>query len=84
VKTAWRVWFHRSRAILWVIAAILVFPLGWQDSVVVVIMASFYANFTGDWGAAEAADDRELTARLDRIENKIDELGEGSRRADAG
>jgi hypothetical protein len=33
-----------------------------------VIIASVYANVKSDWGAAEAADDRDVLDRLERIE----------------
>lgn len=62
-----KVWFHRTSAIIWLA---LIFPayIWWRESVAFVIAASIYANVKSDWGAAEAADDREVLARLDRIE----------------
>lgn len=66
-----KVWFHRSRAILWVILGVASFPLGWANSVALVWAASVYANVLTDIGAAEAADDREVLARLDRIEQLL-------------
>ncbi len=69
-----RVWFHRSRAIIWVIVGALSFPLGWANSVVLVWIASLYANVSTDAGAAEAADDRAITDRLDRMEQRQDQI----------
>lgn len=70
----WRVWLHRGRAVLWAIAGVASFPLGWANSVALVWFASVYANVVSDWGAAEAADDREVLDRLDRIEEILREL----------
>lgn len=69
-----KVWFHRGRAVAWVLIGIVSFIFGWQDSVVLVWVASVYANVAGDLGVAEAADDRALADRLDRIEAKVDAL----------
>lgn len=62
-----KVWFHRSRAIVWGVLGVISFALGWQNSVALVWAASLYANISTDWGAAEAADDRELLVELQRI-----------------
>lgn len=69
-----KVWFHRSRAILWAILGIVSFPLGWANSVALVWAASVYANVLTDISAAEAADDREVLARLDRIEQLLQQV----------
>ncbi len=69
----WRVWAHRIRAIGWAIAGAISFPLGWANSVALVWFASVYANVMTDWGAGEAADDREVIERLDRIERLLKE-----------
>ena len=64
------VWFHRASAILWA----LTLPAAlkwWPQSVAFVIVASVYANVKSDWGAAEAADDREVVERLERIETML-------------
>ena len=45
----------------------------WPDSVAFVIVASVYANIKSDWGAAEAADDRDVVERLERIERLLAE-----------
>lgn len=63
-----RVWFHRGRAMAWAVVGVLSFVYGWQDSVVLVWIASVYANVVSDLTAAEAADDRSVCDRLDRIE----------------
>lgn len=64
------VWFHRGCAVVW---ALLLIPalLFWPDSVAFVIIASVYANVKSDWGAAEAADDHRVLARIDRIEQLL-------------
>jgi hypothetical protein len=62
-----RVWFHRCSAIVW----LCLLPAAlkwWPDSVAFVIIASVYANVKADWAASEAADDRTVVDRLDRIE----------------
>ena len=66
-------WFHYSRAAAWAIVGILAFALGWTESVTLVLIASLYANIVGDVGAAEAADDREVCNRLDRIEALLEQ-----------
>lgn len=63
-----RVWFHRGSALVWVALGAVSFALGLQSSVVLVWLASVYANVKSDWGAAEAADDSAMVERLDRIE----------------
>lgn len=68
-----KVWFHRLSAFAWVIIGTISFVLGWQESVVLVWIASVYANIKSDWAAAEAADHRDVTRRLDRIESLIRE-----------
>ncbi len=73
-----RVWFHRARAAMWVAIGIVSFLFGWQDSVVLVWCASVYANVVSALTAAEAADDRSVCDRLDRIEALL-----GQRRDDA-
>lgn len=63
-----KVWFHRTRALGWLVLGAVSFALGLQNSVALVWGASVYANALTDWGAAEAADDREIISRLQRIE----------------
>jgi hypothetical protein len=74
VKTRRKVWFHRARACGWVLFGVLSFVMGWANSVVLVWVASVYANALTDWGAGEAADDRQVTERLDRIEALLAQL----------
>lgn len=69
-RTAGRVWFHRSRAITWVLLTLAALRW-WPDSVAFVILMSGYANVVSDLGAAEAADDRQLLERLDRLERVL-------------
>lgn len=74
--------FHRTCAVLWALALIPAL-LWWSESVLFVIVASVYANVKSDWSAAEAADDRTVLARLDRIEQllqrKAPDRGPGGR-----
>lgn len=62
-----RVWFHRASAAVWLCLTPVALTW-WPESVGFVIVASCYANIKSDWSASEAADDREVLARLDRIE----------------
>lgn len=66
-----KVWFHRSRAIAWIAVGAVSFWRGWSDSVTLVWAASLYANIVSDWTAAEASDDRDVIARLERIEAAV-------------
>lgn len=68
-----RVWFHRARAIVWVIIGAASYPLGWANSVAVVWTASLYANIMTDWGAAEAADEHEVMDELAEIKKLLRE-----------
>ncbi len=78
-----RVWFHRGRAIAWVLFGAWSFVTGWADSIALVWFASVYANVISDWTAGEAADDREVMARLDAIDAKLSRLlGDQGERAD--
>jgi hypothetical protein len=75
-----KVWFHRSRALIWVIVGVLSFIYDWSDSVTLVWIASLYANVVSDIGAAEASDDRAVTGRLDRIETLLQQRGDNAPR----
>lgn len=70
-------WFHRISAIVWTVAIVPAY-LWWRNSVMFVIVASIYANVKSDWGAAEAADNREVVERLERIEKLLEELRDGT------
>jgi hypothetical protein len=71
-----RVWFHRISAIVW-LALTPAALIWWPNSVAFVIIASIYANVKSDWGAAEAADNRELREQLDRIEQQLQQRNDG-------
>jgi hypothetical protein len=61
---------HQLLALVW--AAMLVPAwLWWQESILFVIIASIYANAVGEWSAAEAADDRAVLERLERLEELV-------------
>lgn len=67
-KRTVRVWQYRARAVAWAVVGVLSFMFGWANSVLLVWIASLYANIGTDLGSAEAADNRELIERLDRLE----------------
>lgn len=71
-----RVWFNKASAVLWALAGIAAFPLGWAYSVAFVTIASIYANVKTDWGTAEAADDRPIMAELKKLRAEVRELRE--------
>jgi hypothetical protein len=71
-RQSWRVWFHRFRSAAWAVLTLAAL-CWWPDSVAFVILMSGYANVVSDWTAAEAADDRAVLARLDRIERLLKE-----------
>jgi len=62
-----------------VIWALLLIPalLWWREALWFVIVASVYANVMSDWGAGEAADDRQVLDRLDELEQKIEQIRTG-------
>ncbi len=70
----WRVWIHRGLAAFWVILAVPAL-LWWADSVLFVILVSLYANLASELAAGEAADDRAILERLDRIEQLLHDRG---------
>lgn len=47
--------FHLARAIAWPISLPIIFALGAQDSVFLVLCLSLYANLAGDVSAWQAA-----------------------------
>lgn len=59
--------FHRVSAALWVVLGVVAFPLGWAGSIVLVWLASVYANVKSDIGAANATDDRRVLDKLDEV-----------------
>lgn len=65
------VWFNRISAILWVLAGIAAFPLGWAYSVAFVTIASIYANVKTDWGTAEAADNAEVLKAIAELRKEV-------------
>lgn len=70
MTTRKRVWVHRGATILCLILAV---PgvLWWRDSILFVILLSLATQAWTSYGAAEAADDREILDRLDRIEASL-------------
>lgn len=76
-----RVRFARARALTWIIIGVISFPIGWADSVILVWIASVYANVASEIAAGEAADDDRVIQRLARIERHV--TPRGRRRAAA-
>lgn len=70
MPTRVKVWFHRGRALVWVGVGVCSFVFGFENSVVLVWVASLYANIVSDWGAAEAADDREVIDLLQVVKQR--------------
>ena len=66
-----RVWIHRSRAVAWAVVGALSFPLGWANSVVLVWIASLYANVSTDWGNGEAADNTEVIDAIKELRTEL-------------
>lgn len=71
-RTSRKVWTHRAAAI---ICTALVPPalLWWRDSVLFVILISLATQIYAALSAAEAADDKSIIERLDRIERHLRE-----------
>lgn len=69
-----RVRSARLRAIAWAAVGLASFALGWADSVVLVWVASVYANVVGELGAAEAADDEAVLAEVRALQQQVTEL----------
>ncbi|MFI7073584.1 hypothetical protein [Micromonospora sediminicola] len=70
-----KVWIHRGLASMWVLLAIPA-ALWWAESILFVILVSLYANFASELATSEAADDRDVCDRLDRIERALAERGD--------
>src|SRR5687767_8547003 len=71
-----RVRFARLRALLWAVVGIVSFPLGWANSVVLVWIASVYANVESGIAAGEAADDEAVLAEVRAVRAEVAELRE--------
>jgi len=66
-KSRRSVWLHRSLACLF-IALTIPAVLWWKTSILFVILLSLATQISTEFGAAAAADDRDLADRLARIE----------------
>ncbi len=64
------VWIHRGWAIFFALLAVPA-VLWWSQSVLFVILLSLATQISTEVGAANAADDRRLHDRLDRIERLL-------------
>lgn len=74
MRTPGRVLLHRADAAFWVVLGAVSFPIGWANSVVLVWIASVYANVKSGWSAAEAADNREVLAELRRVCERLERI----------
>lgn len=75
MKASRRLWLHRGRALAWVAVGVAAFPLGWQDAIWLLWVASVYANAESAWSTGAAGDHRDVTRRLDRIEALLERRG---------
>lgn len=66
-----KIWFNKVSAVFWLCLGLVSFLFGWQDAVVLIWIASVYANVKSDWGVAEAADDTKIMSALDTITKEI-------------
>jgi hypothetical protein len=69
-RAQFKIWFHRGRALIWVVLTLAALRW-WPTSVAFVMIMSGYANVVSDWTAGEAADDRDILERLQRIEELL-------------
>jgi membrane protein implicated in regulation of membrane protease activity len=67
-----RVWIHRAATIVCVALAVPAL-LWWRNSITFVILLSLATQAWTSLSAAEAADDRALSERLDRIEALLEQ-----------
>ena len=82
-----RVRSARLRALAWATVGVISFPLGWASSVVLVWIASVYANVVGELGVASAEDDeavlkevRALREQVAKLTDTIERLSENQLR----
>jgi hypothetical protein len=71
LRKTWKTLFNKTTAIGWVAFAPVAYYFGWSEAVTLVWFASCYANAKTDWATAEAADDRAVIEKLDRIEELL-------------
>lgn len=74
LSTSGKVHFGRIRAMVWIAIGLASFPLGWANSVVLVWIASFYANAESGFATAEGADDRDVIAKLNDHQKQLDRI----------
>jgi membrane protein implicated in regulation of membrane protease activity len=67
-----KVWIHRSLAAFFTALAVPA-VIWWAESVLFVILLSLATQVSASLSAAEAADDRSICDRLDRIEALLEE-----------
>lgn len=78
-----KVRFGRIRAVVWLLIGLISFLFGWESSVPLIWIASFYANAESGFATGEAADDsvvmKELRAQRLLLEEIQRQLTAGTR-----
>jgi membrane protein implicated in regulation of membrane protease activity len=69
-----KVWIHRAATVICVLLAVPAI-LWWKHSILFVILLSLATQAYTSLGSAEAADDRPVLDRLDRIEALLEQRG---------
>jgi hypothetical protein len=70
----WSRRFNLARSIAWAGAIPVAYFAGWIYSVAFVSICSLYANAASDWASYRADQNRDLIARLVRIERMLERL----------
>lgn len=70
MRTKTRVWFARTRAVVWALFGAVSFAMGWSNSVALVWFASVYANVESGIASGEAADDSKIMRVLNEINDR--------------
>lgn len=70
MRTKTRVWFARTRAVVWALFGAVSFAMGWSNSVALVWFASIYANVESGIASGEAADDSKIVKLLTEINDR--------------
>jgi hypothetical protein len=69
------VWFNRASALAWAVLGVIALPLGWANSIVLVWLASAYANAKTDWSTAAAEDNREVLEAIAALRQEVQAHG---------
>lgn len=69
-----KVKFGRIRAVAWIVIGIASFFFGLESSVILVWVASFYANAESGFATGEAADDSLVLKELRELRQLVEQL----------